>query len=180
MKTKDESGNYIYKFPRPAVTTDCLVFREGDRCMELLLIKRKKDPYKNYWALPGGFLEMDETPLEGVKRELKEETGLEVAELKEVGTFGDIDRDPRGRTITIAYYTFLKENNIPLNAQSDAVELGWFPMAKIPEMAFDHREIIEEAKLKLKSNVILAKLDLMDFFGFKGEIINKIFKCLNW
>lgn len=179
MKDVNESGKYSYKFPRPAVTTDCLVFREYNNCIELLLIKRKKDPFKNYWALPGGFLEMDETPLEGVKRELKEETGLEVSELKEVGAFGGIHRDPRGRTITIAYYTFLKDNNISLNARTDAIELGWFPLEKIPEMAFDHKEIVEEAKLKLKSNVILAKLEMMDFFGLKGKIISKIFNCLN-
>ena len=179
MKTTNEHGRYTYQFPRPAVTTDCLVFREGTKCIELLLIKRRKDPYKNFWALPGGFLEMDETPIDGVKRELAEETGLKVVELKEVGTFGELDRDPRGRTITIVYYTYLKDNNISLNAQSDAIELRWFPMSKIPELAFDHREIINEAKLKLKSNVILAKLGMIDFFGIKPSEINKIFKCLS-
>ena len=179
MKTSNDSGMYTYKFPRPAVTTDCLVFRVGIKCIELLLIKRKRDPYKDFWALPGGFLEMNETPIEGVIRELSEETGLKIKEFKEVGTFGEIDRDPRGRTITIVYYTFLKSNNLSLKAQSDAIELGWFSMKEIPNLAFDHRDIIDEAILKLKSNVILAKLEMMDFFGLNRAEIKKIFKCLN-
>ena len=98
---------FTYNFPRPAVTTDTLVFREGLECIEVLLIKRKKEPYKDFWAIPGGFLEIEETPIEGAKRELLEETNLNIEVLKEVGTFGDIDRDPRGRTITIVFYTFI-------------------------------------------------------------------------
>lgn len=170
---------FTYNFPRPAVTTDNLVFREGEQCIEVLLIKRKKDPYKGYWALPGGFLEIEETPEEAARRELKEETGLEIDVLKEVGTFGEIDRDPRGRTITIAFYTFFHRNqNDPL-AQSDAEDVRWVSIKDIPELAFDHREILQEGLLKLKSHVMLAKLDIIDFFGLDIKKLKKIFKCLD-
>ncbi len=170
---------FTYNFPRPAVTTDMLVFREGKECVEILLIKRKKDPYKNFWALPGGFLEIDETPEDGARRELEEETGLSIDVLKEIGTFGDIDRDPRGRTITIAFYTFIRNEEQVATAKSDAAELKWFSIKEIPEMAFDHREILKEGLLKLKSHVILAKLDIIDFFELNISKLKKIFKCLD-
>lgn len=170
---------FTYNFPRPAVTTDTLVFREGKECIEVLLIKRKKEPYKDYWALPGGFLEMEETPIEGAKRELSEETNLKIDVLKEVGTFGDIDRDPRGRTITIVFYTFIKFKEQTASAKTDAAEVKWFSVKKIPEMAFDHSDIFKEALLKLKSHIILAKLDIIDFFGMNVRELKKMYKCLD-
>lgn len=170
---------FTYNFPRPAVTTDTLVFREGEKCIEVLLVKRRKEPYKNFWALPGGFLEIEETPEEGARRELKEETGLAIDLLKEVGTFGEIDRDPRGRTITIAFYTFVKNHNSQLQASSDATEVRWVSIKELPEMAFDHREILTEGLLKLKSHIMLAKLDIIDFFGLDIAKLKKIFKCLD-
>lgn len=170
---------FTYNFPRPAVTTDTMVFREGAQCIEILLIKRKKEPYKDFWALPGGFLEIEETPEEGSKRELKEETGLDVKILKEVGTFGEIDRDPRGRTITIAFYTFLPGNRQKAVAETDAAEVSWFSIQELPDMAFDHKEILKEGLLKLKSHIILAKLDIIDFFGLTPKRLKKIFDCLD-
>lgn len=170
---------FTYNFPRPAVTTDTLVFKEGDQCIEVLLIKRRKDPYKGYWALPGGFLEIEETPEEGAMRELKEETGLKINILKEVGTFGEIDRDPRGRTITIAFYTFIERAEDDPQADSDAAEIKWVSIKSLPELAFDHREILQEGLLKLKSHIMLAKLDIIDFFGLDIKKLKKIFKCLD-
>jgi 8-oxo-dGTP diphosphatase len=170
---------FTYNFPRPAVTTDNLVFREGEQCIEVLLIKRGKDPYKGFWALPGGFLEMEETPEEGARRELNEETGLDIELLKEVGTFGDIDRDPRGRTITIAFYTFIRKIRKDPLARTDAEDVRWFSIKDLPELAFDHREILQEGLLKLKSHVILAKLDIIDFFGLNTKKLKEIFKCLD-
>lgn len=169
---------FTYNFPRPAVTTDNLVFREGEHCIEVLLIKRKKDPYKGYWALPGGFLEIEETPEEGAKRELKEETGLVINILKEVGTFGEIDRDPRGRTITIAFYTFIRQDQTNPRALTDAEDARWVSIKDLPELAFDHREILQEGLLKLKSHVMLAKLGIIDFFDLDIKKLKKIFKCL--
>jgi 8-oxo-dGTP diphosphatase len=170
---------FTYNFPRPAVTTDTLVFREGLECIEVLLIKRKKEPYKDFWAIPGGFLEIEETPIEGAKRELLEETSLDIKVLKEVGTFGDIDRDPRGRTITIVFYTFIKNGDQVAKATSDAAEVKWFSVKKMPDMAFDHSEIFQEGLLKLKSHIILAKLDIIDFFGMNINDLKKMFKCLD-
>jgi 8-oxo-dGTP diphosphatase len=108
-----------------------------------------------------------------------EETGLAVDNLKEIGTFGEIDRDPRGRTITIAFYTFLPENNHVMKADTDAAEIKWFSIKELPEMAFDHKEILNEGLLKLKSHVILAKLDIIEFFGLNIKRLKKIFKCLD-
>jgi 8-oxo-dGTP diphosphatase len=171
--------SYTYTDPRPAVTTDTIVFKSGTKCIEFLLIKRKRDPFKDYWALPGGFLEIDETPDEGAKRELMEETGVSDIVLKEVGTFGDIHRDPRGRTITIAYYSFLKNNNnSQIKALSDASDVSWFSINDIPQMAFDHRSILDEAILKMKSHVILAKLNVIDFFNLNHEELKQIYHCL--
>lgn len=169
---------YKYNFPRPAVTTDTLVFREGKACIEILLIKRKHEPYKDFWALPGGFLEMEETPIEGALRELREETGLNITELKEIGTFGEINRDPRGRTITIAFYTFVDHVKDQVEANSDAAELSWFSVKNIPDLAFDHKIILDKGKLKLKSHVLLAKLNIMEFFGIKKKDLENIFKCI--
>ena len=170
---------FTYNFPRPAVTTDTLVFREGVECIEVLLIKRKKEPYKDYWAIPGGFLEIEETPIEGAKRELLEETSLDIEILKAVGTCGDIDRDPRGRTITIVFYTFIHNGGQMAKATSDAAEVKWFSVKKMPEMAFDHSEIFREGLLKLKSHIILAKLDIIDFFSMDIKDLKQMFKCLD-
>ena len=169
---------FTYNFPRPAVTTDTLVYREGKDCIEVLLIRRKKEPYKDFWALPGGFLEMNETPVDAAKRELKEETSLNIDVLKEIGTFGDVNRDPRGRTITIAFYTFIDHRLQEAVAGSDASEVGWFSVKNLPSMAFDHKEIFEEGILKLKSHIILAKLDIIDFFGKSTDELKLMFHCL--
>ena len=170
---------FTYSFPRPAVTTDILVFRDGSDCIEVLLIKRKKEPYKDYWALPGGFLEMDETPEDGAKRELMEETSLNIEVLKEIGTFGDLNRDPRGRTITIAFYTFIDHRLQEATARSDASEVEWFSVKDLPSMAFDHKQIFKEGILKLKSHIILAKLDIIDFFSRSTEDLKLMFRCLS-
>ena len=170
---------YTYSFPRPAVTTDTVVFKSGPKCIEFLLIKRKKDPYRDFWALPGGFIEMEETPEDGALRELKEETGVNTQVLKEIGAFGDINRDPRGRTITIAYYTFMKNTErLDVRAMSDAGDVKWFSINDNPEMAFDHKEILDEAILKMKSHVILAKLNVVGFFDLDQEELKHIYHCL--
>ena len=98
---------YTYNYPHPAVTADCLVFAHTDEGMKLLLIQRKNEPYKGKWAFPGGFMDIDETTIDAARRELKEETGLVVGELHRVGIFDAVDRDPRERIITVAYYTIL-------------------------------------------------------------------------
>ena len=138
------NGMYEYRYPRPAVTADVLVF-SADR-KEILLIRRKNDPYKGCWAFPGGFLNMDETLEQCARRELREETTVAASDMHEIGTFSKVDRDPRGRVITTAYYTFVDKNAVHPHAADDAAEIQWFPIDSLPPLAFDHQEILEKAK----------------------------------
>lgn len=130
------------------LTTDCVILYFSASDTEILLVKRKSDPYKGDWALPGGFVE-DEEPLEsGARRELKEETGLEVEELHQVGAFGAPGRDPRGRTVTVAFWGKVPAKS-EVTGSDDAEKAAWFPVSKLPALAFDHREIIRETLRKL-------------------------------
>ena len=145
--TPDSDGMYRYRYPRPAVTADTLVF-SSDR-KEILLIQRKNEPYKGCWAFPGGFMEMDETLEQCARRELSEETSLQVGDMVEIGSFSKVDRDPRGRVITTAYYTFVDKNAAHPHAADDAAEIQWFPLNTLPPLAFDHQEILEKAILAI-------------------------------
>ncbi len=135
--------SYTYKYPRPAVTADCVVITKED-CPKVLLIERGADPFKGCWAFPGGFLNMDETTEQCAIRELKEETGLEVDKVKEIGTYSKVDRDPRGRTITVAYLAMV-DAPLEVMGQDDAAKAQWFPIDSLPELAFDHDEIMSNA-----------------------------------
>ena len=134
---------YTYEYPRPMLTADCMVVNP---CGEILLIRRGNEPYRGCWALPGGFMEMDETIEHCAVRELQEETGINVGEekLHLIGIFSRLGRDPRGRTVTAAYRIDLSTNT---DAQSgdDAAEARWFPLSELPPLAFDHAEIIAKA-----------------------------------
>ncbi|MEL7587713.1 MAG: NUDIX hydrolase [Prolixibacteraceae bacterium] len=132
---------YTYPYPRPALTVDAIIFKKGTD--ELLLIERGKDPYVGKWALPGGFLEMDELLVDGCRRELKEETGLEVEELNQFRTYDAIDRDPRGRTISVVFYG-VAAGNMVVEGADDAARAAWFSVNQLPELAFDHELIISE------------------------------------
>jgi 8-oxo-dGTP diphosphatase len=123
------------------LTTDAIIFKRGTN--ELLLIQRGREPYAGKWALPGGFLEMDELLLEGCRRELEEETGLKVGELTQFKTYDAIDRDPRGRTISVVFYGIAEEGAV-IKGGDDAARAAWFPVGKLPELAFDHAVIIAE------------------------------------
>ncbi|NOX46299.1 MAG: NUDIX hydrolase [Chlorobi bacterium] len=144
--------SYTYKYPRPAVTTDAVVFLENDNGFEILLIQRKNEPFQGMWALPGGFVDMDETLEEGVVRELEEETGLKGIKLQQLHTFSTVDRDPRGRTIGTAYWGFTTKENSEVKGGDDANEAKWFPINKLPKLAFDHQEIVEMALLEIKQS----------------------------
>ena len=141
---------YSYEFPRPSVTVDIvLVTREAQP--RVLLIRRKHPPYAGDWAIPGGFIEMQETLEESVRGELREETGLEVAKLKQLGAFGDPDRDPRGRTISVAFLGRIDTSQMgDAHAADDAAEVGWYSLAELPHLAFDHAKILQLAKRRLK------------------------------
>jgi 8-oxo-dGTP diphosphatase len=139
---------YTYKYPRPAVTADCIVItREAEP--KVLLIQRGDEPFKGGWAFPGGFMNMDETTEQCAIRELEEETGLRVSDVHQIGAYSKVDRDPRGRTITVAYLAIVDEP-IAVNGQDDAATAQWFPLSALPELAFDHDEIIQDAVMKYK------------------------------
>ena len=135
---------YEYEYPRPSVSVDMVVFRTIENIRNILLIKRKHDPYKDHWALPGGFLNMDETLEEAADRELLEETGLTAISREQIGAYSRIDRDPRGRVITIAFRISVASDQ-QAKAASDASDSNWFPLEKLPQLAFDHAEIIADA-----------------------------------
>ncbi len=130
-----------------SVTTDCVIFFRNGNKPKVLLVRRKKDPFKDRWALPGGFLE-EEEPLEvGAKRELHEETGLNIEKLEQLHTFGTPGRDPRGRTISITYWGVVDREE-EVTANDDAAEASWFELNELPDLAFDHSEIIQWAQKK--------------------------------
>jgi 8-oxo-dGTP diphosphatase len=128
-----------------SVTTDSVIFFRNNNQLKVLLVKRKKDPFKDQWALPGGFLE-DEEPLDvGAKRELAEETGLKVGNLKQLKAFGTPGRDPRGRTISIPFWGEVTSEE-KVEGSDDAADARWFFLNDLPELAFDHSEILELAR----------------------------------
>jgi 8-oxo-dGTP diphosphatase len=131
---------YSYSYPRPAVTVDAILFSKQN---SVLLIERGRDPYKGKWALPGGFVDMDEELENACLRELREETGIQVKKLTQIRTYGTVGRDPRGRTISVVYYAVV-EKELEASAGDDAAKAHWFPINQLPDMAFDHRQIILE------------------------------------
>ncbi len=135
---------YTYKYPRPAVTADCIVItKEAEP--KVLLIQRGDEPYKGCWAFPGGFMEIDETTEQCAIRELEEETGLKVDEVHQIGAFSKVDRDPRGRTVTVAYLAFV-DAPVEVKGQDDAANAEWFPLSALPALAFDHADIMKAVK----------------------------------
>lgn len=145
---------YSYEYPHPAVTTDVVIFTIREGLLKVLLIKRGGDPYQGKWALPGGFVNMDEDLEAGARRELEEETGVSGVYLEQLYTFGKPDRDPRERVITVAYYALIPSEKVQLRAATDAEAVGWFGMNELPALAFDHHEILAMAHERLS-----AKLD---------------------
>ena len=150
MATK---GSYTYDYPRPALTADCVIFsHDANGELSVLLIERGDEPYKGCWAFPGGFLVMDETTVEAASRELQEETGLVIPAgsgcLKELGCYSKVDRDPRDRVITIAYYAVIDRAEV--KGSDDAREARWFSLSKVPALAFDHAQILKDALERLQ------------------------------
>ena len=146
-----EENKYCYKYPHPAVTTDCVIFGFDGERLQVLLIERGIEPYKGRWAFPGGFLKIDETAEEGALRELKEETGLEGAYMEQFHTFSAPERDPRERVITIAYYALVKIQEV--KGGDDAASARWFPLDVIPSLAFDHDYILRMATQRLREQI---------------------------
>lgn len=142
---------YTYKYPRPAVTADCIVMT-NEPLPKVLLIQRGADPFKGAWAFPGGFMNMDETTEQCAIRELEEETGLKVSTVHQIGAYSKVDRDPRGRTITVAYLAIVVSPK-EVKGQDDAAKAEWFTITDLPHLAFDHYDILRDALKKYATKI---------------------------
>ena len=149
----DEKKKYCYEYPRASVTVDCVLFGLSEDKLKVLLIQRAHDPFAGKWALPGGFAEMEESLEESAKRELEEETGLSKIYLEQLYTFGDLGRDPRGRTISVAYFALVQAAEHTAQGADDASDAGWFGIDKLPKLAFDHAKILDCALQRLRAKV---------------------------
>ncbi len=146
-----EENQYCYRYPHPAVTTDCVIFGFDGNELKVLLIERGIEPYKGDWAFPGGFLNPSESAEAGALRELKEETGIESAYIEQFHTYSSPDRDPRERVITIAYMALVKIQEA--RGRDDAADAKWFPIGKTPKLAFDHDMILRDALTRLRERI---------------------------
>lgn len=145
--------SYTYRYPHPAVTVDGVVFGYDAADLKVLLIQRASPPHRGKWALPGGFVDIDESLEAAVRRELEEETGITKLYLEQLYTFGEPKRDPRERVISVAYYALVTLADHAVRPASDARNVAWFPVAKLPPLAFDHAEIIGMALARLKGKI---------------------------
>jgi len=143
---------YSYQYPRPALTLDAVVFSKEKEKVEVLLIQRGNEPWKGSWAIPGGFLEMEETCEQGALRELEEETGLKLSSLKQFYVFDAPHRDPRERIITVAHYGVIDKSKHTAKGSDDASDAKWFDIKQLPKLAADHDQIIAKAIETAKRN----------------------------
>lgn len=146
-----DEKKFCYKYPHPAVTTDCVIFGFDGTRLQVLLVQRGIEPYKGRWAFPGGFLKMDESCEQGALRELQEETGLTGAYIEQFHAFSDPNRDPRERVITVAYYALVKIQQV--RGGDDAARADWFALDEVPPLAFDHDMILREALKRLRERI---------------------------
>jgi len=144
---------YTYDYPRAALTTDCVVFGLDEGDLKVLLIQRGLPPFEGRWALPGGFVRLDERLEDAALRELREETGIEKVYLEQLCTIGDIGRDPRERVVTVAYYALVRLSDHRVRAATDAREAAWFALDDLPRLAFDHDNILATAHQRLRGKV---------------------------
>ncbi|TWT35996.1 Bifunctional NMN adenylyltransferase/Nudix hydrolase [Posidoniimonas corsicana] len=144
---------HLYEFARPALTVDIVVFGLDEEDLQVMLIQRDLAPFEGGWALPGGFVRVDETLDDAARRELVEETGLKDIYLEQLYTFGAVERDPRERVVTVAYYALVNLEGHHVQASTDARNAAWFPVSDLPELAFDHQAILDAAHERLRGKV---------------------------
>ncbi|MCO6476033.1 MAG: NUDIX hydrolase [Phaeodactylibacter sp.] len=145
---------YTYDYPRPALTVDCVIFGlDESHQLKVLLIQRAHPPFEGQWALPGGFVDMDEGLEAAALRELEEETGVKDVFIEQLYTFGDPGRDPRGRVVSVAYFALVNLEEHPVEASSDARRVRWFEIDGPPQLAFDHKKILQVAISRLRAKV---------------------------
>jgi 8-oxo-dGTP diphosphatase len=145
--------SHSYEYPRAALTVDCVVFGMDDEDLKVMLIQRDLPPFEGEWALPGGFVQVEETIDEAARRKLEEETGLENVFLEQLYTFGAVDRDPRDRVVSVAYYALVNLIDHRVQAATDAREAAWFPTHDVPSLAFDHADILAAALERLRGQL---------------------------
>lgn len=148
MNRSSARRKHCYDHPRPAVTVDIVLFHRSKRGEQVLLIQRKRDPFKGYWAFPGGFVDDNESLEAAASRELFEETGLDGIELEQIGAFGDPGRDPRGHTVSVVFAVLLEDRPAP-KAADDAEQVRWRSVSRHPPLAFDHEEILRAARERI-------------------------------
>ncbi len=145
---------HTYEYPRPALTVDCIVFGlDAQQELKVMLIQRNIPPFQGKWAIPGGFVRLDETLDVAALRELQEETGIHNVFLEQLYTFGDLARDPRDRTVTVAYYALINLAEQEIKATTDARAAAWFALSEIPQLAFDHEQILQTAIARLRGKI---------------------------
>lgn len=171
---------YTYQYPHPAVTTDCVIFGYDGRDLHILLIERGLEPYKGSWALPGGFMKMDETVEECARRELQEETNVKEIYLKQFQVFSDVHRDSRERVLTVAFYALVRKSDFELLAGDDANDASWFLLDELPPLAFDHHQIIKAARQKLQDELRLRPIafKLLDE-KFSMSELQRLYELIN-
>lgn len=171
--------SYTYEYPRPAVTVDAVIYNLKEEALFVLLVKRRQDPFKDHWALPGGFMGIDETPEESVQRELEEETSIRTEGFMQVGAFGALGRDPRHRTISIAYLSIFTGELPDVKGADDASEARWFPISDLPEnLAFDHPNILKQAHQRLDIRLRIAEAGSEKAFGLSEPEIQTVLEKL--
>ena len=171
--------SYTYDYPRPAVTVDAVIYNLQQESLFVLLVKREQEPFKEYWALPGGFMDIDETPEESVKRELEEETGIRTDGFVQIGAFGALGRDPRHRTISIAFLSIFTGELPSVKGADDASEARWFPLDDLPEnLAFDHDNILKQGHQRLDTRLRVAEAGSEKAFGLSEPEIQTVLELL--
>ena len=144
---------YTYEYPRPNLAVDCLIFGLDAGDLKVLLVQRDLKPFEGKWALPGGFVRIKESLDDAAQRELKEETGVGDVFLEQLYTFGEVNRDPRERVVTVAYYALVNLGDHRIKATTDARNAAWFAVSDTPALAFDHEHILEVALGRLKGKL---------------------------
>ncbi|MDE6007448.1 MAG: NUDIX hydrolase [Muribaculaceae bacterium] len=147
---QDQSGQFCYRYPRAAITSDSVIFGFDGNELKILLVERGVEPFKGMWALPGGFMKMDESIEQCAARELREETNISNVYLEQFEVFSRPDRDPRGRVVTVAFIALVRPSDYEVIAGDDAALAVWFSASMLPPLAFDHKEIIDKACIRLR------------------------------
>lgn len=176
----DKTTVYTYRYPHPAVATDNVVFGYDGKDLYILLIERGQEPYKECWALPGGFVKIDETVEEGALRELSEETNIHDIYLEQFHIFSAVDRDPRERVMSVAFFALVRKSDYQIIGGDDAVRAEWFSLQSLPPLAFDHSEIIRMAQEKLQESLRIKPIAfrLLDTKFIMSEL-QKVYELIN-